>query len=46
MDKIDGPYYFFKAIQKVRGWLPQWAPLVGTLTRPLPTSSVTACRTS
>jgi NAD(P)-dependent dehydrogenase (short-subunit alcohol dehydrogenase family) len=29
MDKIDGPYYFFKAIQKIRGWLPQWAPLVG-----------------
>jgi len=29
MDKVDGPYYFFKAIQKLRGWLPQWAPLVG-----------------
>ncbi len=29
MDKIDGPYYFFKAIQKVRGALPQWFPLVG-----------------
>ncbi|MBI5106438.1 MAG: SDR family oxidoreductase [Solirubrobacterales bacterium] len=29
MDKIDGPYYFFKAIQKVRAKLPQWAPLVG-----------------
>jgi NAD(P)-dependent dehydrogenase (short-subunit alcohol dehydrogenase family) len=29
MDKVDGPYYFFKAIQKIRGWLPQWAPLVG-----------------
>jgi thioester reductase-like protein len=29
MDKIDGPYYFFKAIQKVRGVLPQWMPLVG-----------------
>jgi NAD(P)-dependent dehydrogenase (short-subunit alcohol dehydrogenase family) len=29
MDKIDGPYYFFKAIQKIRGWLPEWAPLVG-----------------
>ena len=29
MDKIDGPYYFFKAIQKVRGALPQWVPLVG-----------------
>jgi thioester reductase-like protein len=29
MDKIDGPYYFFKAIQKVRGALPPWVPLVG-----------------
>ena len=29
MDKIDGPYYFFKAIQKVRNTLPQWFPLVG-----------------
>jgi NAD(P)-dependent dehydrogenase (short-subunit alcohol dehydrogenase family) len=29
MDKIDGPYYFFKAIQKVRNALPQWFPLVG-----------------
>ncbi len=29
MDKIDGPYYFFKAIQKVRGALPQWVPLIG-----------------
>jgi NAD(P)-dependent dehydrogenase (short-subunit alcohol dehydrogenase family) len=29
MDKIDGPYYFFKAIQKARAALPQWFPLVG-----------------
>src|SRR3954452_17918887 len=29
IDKVDGPYYFFKAIQKVRGWLPEWAPLIG-----------------
>jgi thioester reductase-like protein len=29
MDKIDGPYYFFKAIQKLRGWLPEWFPLAG-----------------
>jgi NAD(P)-dependent dehydrogenase (short-subunit alcohol dehydrogenase family) len=29
MDKIDGPYYFFKAIQKVRHALPEWFPLVG-----------------
>jgi len=29
MDKIDGPYYFFKVIQKLRDSLPQWFPLVG-----------------
>jgi short-subunit dehydrogenase len=29
MDKIDGPYYFFKAIQKARAYLPEWFPLVG-----------------
>jgi NAD(P)-dependent dehydrogenase (short-subunit alcohol dehydrogenase family) len=29
MDKIDGPYYFFKAIQRVRLLVPQWMPLVG-----------------
>ncbi len=28
-DKLDGPYGFFKAIQKVRGALPQWLPLMG-----------------
>jgi NAD(P)-dependent dehydrogenase (short-subunit alcohol dehydrogenase family) len=28
MDKIDGPYYFFKAIQKIRRALPEWFPLV------------------
>jgi NAD(P)-dependent dehydrogenase (short-subunit alcohol dehydrogenase family) len=29
MDKIDGPYYFFKAIQKLRHYLPEWLPLIG-----------------
>ena len=29
MDKIDGPYYFFKLIQKLRGLLPPWAPMIG-----------------
>jgi NAD(P)-dependent dehydrogenase (short-subunit alcohol dehydrogenase family) len=29
MDKVDGPYYFFKAIQKLRHWLPEWVPLAG-----------------
>jgi NAD(P)-dependent dehydrogenase (short-subunit alcohol dehydrogenase family) len=28
MDKIDGPYYFFKAIQKVRDLVPHWMPLI------------------
>ena len=26
MDKIDGPYYFFKLIQKLRHFLPEWLP--------------------
>ncbi len=29
MDKIDGPYYFFKAIQRARSLVPEWLPLVG-----------------
>jgi thioester reductase-like protein len=29
MDKVDGPYYFFQAIQKLRDLLPQWVPLIG-----------------
>ncbi|HMK86514.1 MAG TPA: SDR family oxidoreductase [Steroidobacteraceae bacterium] len=29
MDKIDGPYYLFKLIQKLRDGLPPWVPLVG-----------------
>jgi NAD(P)-dependent dehydrogenase (short-subunit alcohol dehydrogenase family) len=29
MDKIDGPYYFFKAIQRTRALVPEWVPLVG-----------------
>jgi NAD(P)-dependent dehydrogenase (short-subunit alcohol dehydrogenase family) len=29
IDKIDGPYYFFKAIQKMRNALPSWMPTVG-----------------
>lgn len=28
-DKIDGPYYLFKAIQKLRDCLPRWVPLMG-----------------
>ena len=29
MDKIDGPYYFFKLIQKLRRAVPEWMPLAG-----------------
>jgi NAD(P)-dependent dehydrogenase (short-subunit alcohol dehydrogenase family) len=29
IDKIDGPYYFFKALQKMRESWPRWMPLVG-----------------
>jgi len=29
MDKDDRPYYFFKAIQRARGLIPEWLPLVG-----------------
>ncbi|MGD8708863.1 MAG: SDR family oxidoreductase [Ectothiorhodospiraceae bacterium] len=29
MDKIDGPYYLFKPIQKLRDNLPRWAPVLG-----------------
>ncbi|WP_301102249.1 SDR family oxidoreductase [Propionivibrio sp.] len=29
MDKIDGPYYFFKLIQKIRKLVPSWMPTIG-----------------
>ncbi|MFO1315252.1 MAG: SDR family oxidoreductase [Burkholderiales bacterium] len=29
IDKIDGPYYFFKALQKMRDLLPPWMPMLG-----------------
>ena len=29
MDKIDGPYYFFKLIQRMRQLLPPWMPGIG-----------------
>jgi NAD(P)-dependent dehydrogenase (short-subunit alcohol dehydrogenase family)/thioester reductase-like protein len=29
IDKIDGPYYFFKLIQKMRQMLPPWVPTIG-----------------
>ncbi|MDP3966649.1 MAG: SDR family oxidoreductase [Nocardioides sp.] len=29
IDKIDGPYYFFGLIKRIRDTLPAWAPLLG-----------------
>ena len=29
MDKIDGPYYFFKVLQRLRRVVPPWMPVVG-----------------
>ncbi len=29
MDKVDGPYYFFKLIQRMREILPPWMPSIG-----------------
>jgi NAD(P)-dependent dehydrogenase (short-subunit alcohol dehydrogenase family) len=29
IDKIDGPYYFFKALQRLRRVAPSWLPTVG-----------------
>jgi NAD(P)-dependent dehydrogenase (short-subunit alcohol dehydrogenase family) len=29
MDKIDGPYYFFKLLQRLRSALPEWFPVAG-----------------
>ncbi len=29
IDKIDGPYYFFSALKKLREILPPWMPMIG-----------------
>jgi NAD(P)-dependent dehydrogenase (short-subunit alcohol dehydrogenase family) len=29
MDKVDGPYYFFKLIRRIRSVIPQWMPMPG-----------------
>ena len=29
IDKIDGPYYFFRLIQRMRKMLPPWVPTIG-----------------
>jgi len=44
-DKIDGPYYAFKILQRLRSSLPEWFPLVGPEGWPLnlvPVDFVTA----
>lgn len=28
-DRVDGPYYFFKLIQRIRNVLPAWVPTIG-----------------
>lgn len=29
IDKVDGPYYFFKLLKKIRDTLPAWMPMIG-----------------
>jgi NAD(P)-dependent dehydrogenase (short-subunit alcohol dehydrogenase family) len=29
MDKVDGPYYMFKLIRRIRNAIPQWMPMLG-----------------
>jgi NAD(P)-dependent dehydrogenase (short-subunit alcohol dehydrogenase family) len=29
IDKVDGPYYFFKALQQMRGVVPSWLRVIG-----------------
>ena len=29
MDKVDGPYYLFKLIRRIRGAVPEWLPMPG-----------------
>jgi NAD(P)-dependent dehydrogenase (short-subunit alcohol dehydrogenase family) len=29
MDKVDGPYYFFPLVKRLRDHLPQWLPMLG-----------------
>lgn len=36
IDKIDGPYFFFRLISRARYLLPGWMPLVGPEGRPVP----------
>ncbi len=29
IDKVDGPYYFFKTLKRLRNMMPAWMPLIG-----------------
>jgi len=29
IDKVDGPYYFFKLLKKIRETIPTWMPMIG-----------------
>ncbi len=40
MDKIDGPYYFFKTIQRITNGVPKWLPLLGVEGGKLPLAPV------
>jgi NAD(P)-dependent dehydrogenase (short-subunit alcohol dehydrogenase family) len=35
MDRIDGPYYLFGPIKKLRDWLPRWLPVFGPEAGPI-----------
>ncbi|NKF21310.1 SDR family oxidoreductase [Solimonas marina] len=40
MDKIDGPYYFFKTVQKISYAVPKWLPLLGVTGGKVPIAPV------
>ncbi len=40
MDKIDGPYYMFPIIKRIRNSIPKWLPLVGVEGGKLPIAPV------
>ncbi|MCA9706717.1 MAG: SDR family oxidoreductase [Myxococcales bacterium] len=35
IDRIDGPYHFFKALQKIRDTVPRWLPLLSLARMPI-----------
>jgi len=35
IDRIDGPYYFFKALQKLRDRVPRWLPMLSFARAPI-----------